>query len=104
MNNIFDEIPANVPEEIFAELIHNPNFRVERIVSRGHATPENEWYDQGDNEWILLIAGNAQIEFQTNQRIVNLIPGSFLNIPARSKHRVNWTQKETPTIWLAIHY
>ncbi|MFC1665375.1 cupin [Pseudomonadota bacterium] len=104
MNNIFEAIPADIPSEIFEDLIRNANFRLERIVSHGHASPDNEWYDQDDDEWVLLIEGSAQIEFQTDRRIANLTKGSILNIPAHSKHRVNWTQKENPTIWLTIHY
>ena len=35
---------------------------------------------------------------------VELKPGSFINILARRRHRVEWTTPDEPTIWLAIHY
>jgi cupin 2 domain-containing protein len=31
-------------------------------------------------------------------------PGDFVNIPAHTKHRVEWTTPDEPTIWLAVRY
>jgi len=104
MNNLFEAIPADIPDELFNDLLSNPKLRIERIVSYGHASQENQWYDQEHNEWVLLIKGKAQIEFQSDNRIVTLGEGSFLDIPAHTKHRVNWTKRKAQTIWLAIHY
>lgn len=30
--------------------------------------------------------------------------GSFVNIPAHRRHRVEWTDVKQRTMWLAIHY
>lgn len=76
--------------------------RVERIVSRGHASPEGYWYDQPEDEWILLIAGSAIIGYDGPAREVALAPGDYLLIPAHERHRVVSTHPEQETIWLAI--
>ena len=33
---------------------------------------------------------------------VEMRPGSYLNIPAHLRHRVDWTDPDQPTVWLAI--
>lgn len=102
--NLLDALPANLPEELFTTLFRGNNFRVERIVSQGHASPLDFWYDQDDNEWVLLLEGNAAIQFEGDAEPVELRRGSYLNIPAHAKHRVVWTDPDQKTVWLAIHY
>ncbi len=103
MSNIFNDIPANLPEEIFTLLLENKNVRIERIVSEGQRTPAGEWYDQMQNEWVILLQGEAVIEYEnTEQRTLNA--GDYLSIPANTRHRVAWTSHAQQTIWLAIHW
>jgi cupin 2 domain-containing protein len=33
-----------------------------------------------------------------------MLPGAYVHIPAHRKHRVEWTDPNQPTIWLAVHY
>jgi cupin 2 domain-containing protein len=101
--NLFTEIPADLPEELFQTLLSTSNFRIERIVSHGHASPEGFWYDQETHEWVLLLAGAARLAFEGEEPI-DLRPGAFVNIPAHKRHRVEWTDPTQPTVWLAIHY
>ncbi len=103
IGNLFDSIPENVSEEIFTQLLHGQDFRVERIVSKGHASPESGWYDQDENEWVVVLQGEARLSFP-GQRVEHLSAGSYINIPARTRHRVIWTPPDKETIWLAIHY
>jgi hypothetical protein len=58
--NIFANIPGNLPQELFEMLKTTASFRIERIVSQGHASAEGFWYDQEQHEWILLIRGAAR--------------------------------------------
>jgi cupin 2 domain-containing protein len=102
--NIFDEIPAALPEELFTDLLRTPNVRIERIVSRGQSSPEGFWYDQAQNEWVILVKGAARILFEDDAEPVELEQGSYLNIPAHRKHRVEWTDPNQKTVWLAVHY
>lgn len=103
MHNIFDCIPENLDEEIFQQLVDGDNVRIERIISRGHSSPESGWYDQDRNEWVLVLKGEAVLLLEDEQT-VNLKAGDYINIPAHKKHRVEWTDPDSETIWLAVHY
>ena len=101
--NIFESIPDDLTEEIFEPLLQGKNIKVERIISNGHTSPESGWYDQEQNEWIIVLKGDAIITFE-NENEVRLNEGSYLNIPAHTKHKVSWTSQHTETIWLVIYY
>ena len=103
MNNIFENMPINLDEEFIENLLVTNKFRVERIISRGHTTPENNWYDQDTDEFVLMIKGEAILSFEKNES-QRLKPGDWLIIPAHKKHRVEWTSKTEDTYWLTIHY
>lgn len=102
--NIFENIPDHIPEELFQEILQTKNFKVERIVSRGHSSPDNEWYDQEENEWIILLKGSAGLLFEGDEKVVVLRSGDYINIPLHSKHRVEWTDPNMETVWLAFYY
>jgi len=91
-------------QEIIEKLIQGKEFWLERIISTGQVTPEGQWYDQETNEWVILLKGNAKLLFEENLEIINLKSGDYLFIPAHKKHRVEFTDPNTETIWLAIHY
>ena len=103
-NNLFDGIPEKLPHEIFHELIYTESFKLERIVSGGQSTPPGEWYDQEWHEWVILLSGSAGISFEGQPSILELKPGDYIKIKAHQKHRVEWTNPEEKTIWLALHY
>ena len=96
-------IPESIPEELFTELLRGKDFRMERIVSKGHSSPESGWYDQDENEWVIVLKGEARISF-SDGGVVHLSAGGYINIPARTRHKVIWTTPDKETIWLAIHY
>ena len=104
MSNLFANVPHELPEEEITELLSAPNVRIERIVSVGHASPPDGWYDQDRAEWVLLLAGSAALIFEGEAEPILLEPGRFLHIPAHARHRVAWTDRSVATIWLAIHY
>jgi cupin 2 domain-containing protein len=103
LTNLFAEIPTDLPEELVQTLLGAPGLRIERIVSQGHASPEGFWYDQATHEWVLLLSGAARLLLE-GEGPLELRPGSFVDIPAHQRHRVEWTDPGRPTIWLAIHY
>ncbi len=103
MNNIFAAIPQRLSEEQFDVLLERGRVRIERIVSRGHSSPETGWYDQEQNEWVVVLRGAAVVAFEDG-RSMTLKQGDFLEIPAHSRHRVDWTDPEVATVWLAVHY
>lgn len=103
-DNIFAAIPAQLPEELTEALAGSPHVKIERIISRGHRSPAGCWYDQEQNEWVLLLKGGAGLTFENAAGIMELKPGDYVNIPAHVRHRVAWTADDEDTVWLAIHY
>ena len=101
--NIFENVPEVLENELFERLFTDENFIIERIVSDGHKSPENFWYDQPTNEFVILIKGSAQIAFENEASII-LKPGDHILLPAGKKHRVEWTDPNTKTFWLAVHF
>jgi len=101
--NIFQEIPRDLPEEITEVLTENKQVRIERIISRGHSSPQQFWYDQPQDEFVLLLRGEATLLFRNPDIEIRLQCGDYLLIPARRQHRVTWTASDEDTIWLAVH-
>lgn len=100
VSNIFptpSESHAGVEE--FLTLVESANTRVERILSHGQASEKDFWYDQEEDEWVLLLRGEAVLEMGDGS-LVGLTAGSHLMIPKHTRHRVERTTRET--IWLAI--
>ena len=93
-----------MPEELFEKILDQESVTLERIVSRAHATPAGEWYDQEKNEWVILLKGSACLRLADRDELIVLAPGDYVFLPARLKHRVEWTAPEMETIWLALHY
>lgn len=104
--NLFDDIPAELPEELLTVLAESEGVKVERIVSDGHASPEGFWYDQDQTEWVLLVSGSAVLSIEKDSDVeqVELNPGGYLLIPAHQRHRVESTSATEKTIWIAVHY
>lgn len=102
-DNIFESIPENLDDEVVDLLVQGKKVKIERIISKGHISPASGWYDQDKDEWVVVLKGEAIISFE-NGKDVNLNAGSHINIPAHTKHKVKWTNPETETVWLAVHY
>ena len=103
LKNIFQDIPSDLTQEFFETLLESENIKIERIISYGQSSPKEGWYDQCENEWVLLLEGEAMLAFEGKEN-VHLHPGDAINIPAHTKHKVLWTQKDAKTIWLAVFY
>ena len=101
--NLFDPPLRAGGRELFTDLMSLPGVRVERIVSTGQCTPEGEWLDQDWTEWVVLLAGAAAIRLEGEAEARVLRPGDWLTLPAHLRHRVDWTDAEGATIWLAVH-
>ncbi len=105
-SSILDGININAKEEIFSDLVKNKNVRIERIVSTGQTSPKDFWYDQEENEFVLLLDGEAILEFKEDDKVkeVKLYKDDYIDIKAHVKHRVKYTDIKKPTIWLAVFY
>lgn len=96
--------PMSRIEEEVSRLAGSAQVRIERIVSHGHASPPEFWYDQEQNEWVALLAGEAILHFQQDDRRLHLRPGDHVTIAPHVRHRVDWTSPDQATIWLAVFY
>ena len=102
--SLLGEIPQALPEERFETWLETPDFKVERILSLGHVTPEGEWYDQARDEWVALLQGAARLAIEGQAGEIALFPGDTLLLPAHCRHRVTWTTPDEVTVWLALHF
>jgi cupin 2 domain-containing protein len=103
-DNIFSDIPDNIPEEIFETIISSETISIERIISKGHRSLKGFWYDQEKNEWVILLKGAARIRFENQEEPIHLKPGDHIHIPAHCRHRVEWTDPDCTTVWIAVFY
>jgi cupin 2 domain-containing protein len=101
-DNVLAGLPRHLPKELVQVLVHATDVRIERIVSHGHSSPPDFWYDQAEHEWVVVLTGAARLRFEDGA--VEMRPGDFANIPARRRHRVEWTTPDEPTVWLAVFY
>ena len=101
--NIFDKLPDKpLADELIEQLLQQSGIRIERIISTGQTTPDNTWYDQSQDEWVILLKGHAKLLFEDHKEIA-LKSGDYVFIPAHQKHRVTWTAPNEVCVWLACH-
>ena len=103
LDNLFADIPTELPDEHFDQLYATENFLLERIVSHGHTTAPDTWYEQDRDEWVCLLSGGARLTFPDAEPRT-LRPGEHFALPAGLRHRVDWTDPEVDSVWLALHY
>lgn len=104
--NIFENVLIDKENEEFRDILKSENLRIERIVSNGQNSPNDFWYDQDENEFVLLLQGHAILEIEEKNNIleIELKEGDYINIEANVKHRVKYTSLNETTIWLAVFY
>lgn len=104
VHNLFEGIPDPLPEELFDTLLQRQGLRLERIVSQAHHTPDGQWYDQPQDEWVLLLKGEAGLKIEGEPQLLTLKPGDHVLLPAHCRHRVEWTAAEGDTVWLGLFF
>ena len=103
VKNIFHAQSEKLPAEVSDEILSGANFKMERIVSEGQSSPPGFWYDQEQNEFVMLLCGSADILFESDETI-KMSKGDYIVNPAHMKHRVDWTDPDQKTVWLALFY
>ena len=98
--NIFDLPALTLPEELTSVLVESRNIRIERIISTGQVSG---WYNQTETEFVVLLDGNAIIEFESD-RTVEMSKGDTVLIKPHERHRVIYTSSEPPCVWLCVFY
>ncbi len=91
-------------KEVLTTLAEGAACRVERIVSSGQATPPGEWLSGTRRELVVVITGRARLAFEGDEMPLSLGAGDWVDIPAGARHRVDWTDPDQPTVWLAVHF
>ncbi len=103
--NLYAGLPRERRAEEFLEtLAEAAGLHIERIVSTGQKSPEDDWYDQRRDEWVALLRGAARLLIEGEAEERTLGPGDWLLLPAHCRHRVSWTSDSEPTLWLAVHF
>ncbi|WP_322997611.1 cupin domain-containing protein [Castellaniella sp.] len=103
LKNLFAAMPVDAAHEAFDDLLDVPGLRIERIVSHGQKSPSDFWYEQDEDEWVIVLQGSAALQVTGRNDLVMLAPGDHYWIPAGLRHRVHSTAQDGPTIWLAVH-
>ena len=101
--NIFSGLPAARKREAFHVLQKGKGFKIERIVSRGQATPEGKWLSSKADEWVIVLRGRTRLRFKDAREKLSLKAGDHAFIPAHTYHRVDWTHPRQQTVWLTVH-
>lgn len=102
--NLLRDCPDARAAEIIDLLASGRGVRIERIVSRGQASPPGFWYDQDEAEFVIVVGGAARLRFADETTARDLAPGDWVDIPPHRRHRVDWTDPERDTVWLAVFY
>lgn len=102
VSNLLTPLPSASDAEVTERLLSANGVRLERIVSLGQTSPEGFWYDQAEDEWVLLLAGRARLSIAGDPDDRDLGPGDSVYLPAGCRHRVAWTDPVQPTVWLAL--
>jgi cupin 2 domain-containing protein len=103
--NLFAGIDRSADAECIEPLVAQQGVVIERIVSTGQASPEGFWYDDPRDEWVVLLAGAAALQFESEGGARRtLLPGDYVRIPAHCRHRVAWTDPSAPTLWVAVYF
>lgn len=104
VKNLLGNFPDASQQECIEDLVKDKAIHIERIVSKGQASPLDFWYDQEEEEWVLLLTGSAGLRFESSSEIIKMTPGDSLHIPPHTKHRVEWTEENTETVWVAVSW
>ena len=72
ISNIYSDIPDDLTHEVIDEILRNGALKLERIVSKGHETSKDQWYDQEKNEWVILLKSSAGLMIEGEGEIVVL--------------------------------
>jgi cupin 2 domain-containing protein len=99
VENLFANLPDLSRSEQSLSLFENPSVKIERIVSESYSSPAGFWYDQDEDEWVMVVRGEATLEFEGGE-LVRMKEGDYVTIPRHVRHRVQ--QTDPKTIWLAV--
>lgn len=96
---------APPPGQELKQIIHEGlHWRLELIISSSASSKDGFWYDQEEHEWILILRGSARINLKKPDVLVDLSVGDHLYLHSHRLHRVERTDPEPGTTWLALFW
>jgi len=104
LHNIYKKLPSAKGNEIFDKIIQKSGVKIERITSFGQATPTGKWLKSKRNEWVILLKGEAKLQFRLSKNVIEMKPGDYMFIPAGTMHRVEWTTPKGKSVWVAVMF
>src|SRR4030095_11704463 len=68
VDNLFANLPELYESEQSLSLFEKPSIKIERLVSESYSSPAGFWYDQDEDEWV-VVRGKATLEFEEGQLV-----------------------------------
>ena len=65
---------------------------------------ENGISKKDTEEWVILLSGSAGLLFEDEDEVFIMNAGDYIHIEPHQRHRVEWTDPEQKTVWLALHF
>ena len=103
VNNYYTGFTPDPILENYTKLLFGKRFNLEKITSKGYATPNDKWLIEETNEFVMLMKGKAELLVKDGQKI-KLTEGDYFIIPKNTKHKVIRTSRKPLCYWLTIHY
>lgn len=79
-------------------------WRLELIHSCEACSSTGFWYDQDEHEWLTLLRGSARLRLADPDQILDLSVGDGLYLEPHRRHRVDRTDPDPGTLWLALYW
>ena len=101
-SNLLSAAIPPVGEEVEHTLHQGRDWRLVLIASNQARCPEDSWMDQSEQEWVMVLRGSARLKLADPDRVVDLSAGDHLFLPAHCRHRVDRTDPDPGTLWVAL--
>jgi len=96
VQNLYLKEEPSENSELFSTLFQNGSLKIESI--RSWLKDPGEYYNQEQDEWVLLLSGEAKLEI--DNQTFDLQSGDYCFIPKHTSHRVLSTSKNA--LWLGV--
>ena len=103
-DNLFGSPLPALGEESERVLQSGESWCLKLIVSNQFKSPDGFWYDQDEDEWLLLLKGSARLRLENPEQIIDLSAGDHLYLPSRRRHRIERTDPQPGTVWIALYW
>jgi len=104
VSNFYNYSYIEKNRELFETIVekNNVHIKIKKIISVSYSDDNNKWYDQDEDEWVMVLRGKAGIKFSDGE-IINMQEGDYIFIPQHKKHQIIYTSNNPPCFWLAIY-